>query len=121
MSAVHGHPLDFGGLCGDNKEAVPCLTNSNNWWPCAAALLAQGVLRLSIYANFNKNQLPQQTLLILNYKNKHFQKNLSKSTLWNTVKDEKIGEKLTPGDKKKIEDAIDEAIAWLDSNANFES
>nr|GEZ16073.1 heat shock cognate 70 kDa protein 2-like [Tanacetum cinerariifolium] len=34
----------------------------------------------------------------------------------NTVKDEKIGEKLTPGDKKKIEDAIDEAIAWLDAN-----
>jgi len=34
----------------------------------------------------------------------------------NTVKDEKIGEKLTPGDKKKIEDAIDEAIAWLDTN-----
>ncbi|KAJ0580762.1 putative Heat shock protein 70 family [Helianthus annuus] len=34
----------------------------------------------------------------------------------NTVKDEKIGEKLSPEDKKKIEDAIDEAIAWLDSN-----
>ncbi|GJS26013.1 heat shock cognate 70 kDa protein 2-like protein, partial [Tanacetum coccineum] len=34
----------------------------------------------------------------------------------NTIKDEKIGEKLSPEDKKKIEDAIDEAIAWLDSN-----
>ncbi|KAM0067264.1 Heat shock cognate 70 kDa protein 2 [Helianthus debilis subsp. tardiflorus] len=34
----------------------------------------------------------------------------------NTVKDEKIGEKLSPEDKKKIEDTIDEAIAWLDSN-----
>ncbi|KAK8999672.1 hypothetical protein V6N11_065170 [Hibiscus sabdariffa] len=34
----------------------------------------------------------------------------------NTVKDEKIGEKLSAGDKKKIEDAIEEAIQWLDSN-----
>ncbi|GAY45220.1 hypothetical protein CUMW_087890 [Citrus unshiu] len=34
----------------------------------------------------------------------------------NTVKDEKIGSKLDPADKKKIEDAIDQAIQWLDSN-----
>ncbi|KAA8543901.1 hypothetical protein F0562_021922 [Nyssa sinensis] len=34
----------------------------------------------------------------------------------NTIKDEKIGSKLNPADKKKIEDAIDEAISWLDSN-----
>ncbi|KAD3068249.1 hypothetical protein E3N88_36129 [Mikania micrantha] len=34
----------------------------------------------------------------------------------NTVKDEKIGEKLSPADKKKIEDAIDEAVSWLESN-----
>jgi L1 cell adhesion molecule like protein len=34
----------------------------------------------------------------------------------NTVKDEKIGSKLNPADKKKIEDAIDQAIHWLDSN-----
>lgn len=34
----------------------------------------------------------------------------------NTIKDEKIGEKLSPADKKKIEDAIDEAISWLDAN-----
>nr|KJB16980.1 hypothetical protein B456_002G258500 [Gossypium raimondii] len=34
----------------------------------------------------------------------------------NTVKDEKIGSKLSPDDKKKIEDAIEEAIQWLDSN-----
>ncbi|KAJ6322786.1 hypothetical protein OIU77_012599 [Salix suchowensis] len=34
----------------------------------------------------------------------------------NTVKDEKIGSKLSPADKKKIEDAIDQAIHWLDSN-----
>nr|GMD12449.1 heat shock cognate 70 kDa protein 2 [Ipomoea batatas]GMD17445.1 heat shock cognate 70 kDa protein 2 [Ipomoea batatas] len=34
----------------------------------------------------------------------------------NTIKDEKIGSKLTPDDKKKIEDAIDQAISWLDSN-----
>ncbi|KAL3528387.1 hypothetical protein ACH5RR_007709 [Cinchona calisaya] len=33
----------------------------------------------------------------------------------NTVKDEKIGSKLDPADKKKIEDAIDQAISWLDS------
>ncbi|CAH1415633.1 unnamed protein product [Lactuca virosa] len=32
-----------------------------------------------------------------------------------TTKDEKLGEKLTPIDKK-IEDAIDEAIVWLDTN-----
>ncbi|KAF9589412.1 hypothetical protein IFM89_023688 [Coptis chinensis] len=34
----------------------------------------------------------------------------------NTIKDEKIGAKLDPADKKKIEDAIDQAIQWLDSN-----
>ncbi|KAJ8754095.1 hypothetical protein K2173_001993 [Erythroxylum novogranatense] len=39
----------------------------------------------------------------------------------NTVKDEKIGEKLPPADKKKIEDAIEAAIQWLDSNQLAES
>ncbi|CAI9754159.1 unnamed protein product [Fraxinus pennsylvanica] len=34
----------------------------------------------------------------------------------NTIKDEKIGGKLDPSDKKKIEKAIDEAIDWLDRN-----
>ncbi|KAF8402891.1 hypothetical protein HHK36_010983 [Tetracentron sinense] len=34
----------------------------------------------------------------------------------NTTKDEKIGAQLAPVDKKKIEDAIEEAIQWLDSN-----
>ncbi|NP_001304254.1 heat shock cognate 70 kDa protein 2 [Vigna radiata] len=34
----------------------------------------------------------------------------------NTVKDDKIGGKLDPADKKKIEDAIEQAIQWLDSN-----
>jgi len=34
----------------------------------------------------------------------------------NTIKDEKIASKLAAADKKKIEDSIDEAIQWLDSN-----
>ncbi|THG07391.1 hypothetical protein TEA_013110 [Camellia sinensis var. sinensis] len=34
----------------------------------------------------------------------------------NTIKDEKISTKLPPADKKKIEDAIDQAIHWLDAN-----
>ncbi|KAK8512279.1 hypothetical protein V6N12_032002 [Hibiscus sabdariffa] len=34
----------------------------------------------------------------------------------NTVKDEKIGGKLSAEDKKKIEDAIEQAIQWLDNN-----
>ncbi|KOM35250.1 hypothetical protein LR48_Vigan02g140000 [Vigna angularis] len=34
----------------------------------------------------------------------------------NTVKDEKIGGKLDPADKKKIEDAVEQTIQWLDSN-----
>ncbi|KAJ4834450.1 70-kilodalton heat shock protein [Turnera subulata] len=34
----------------------------------------------------------------------------------NTIKDEKIGEKIPAADKKKIEDAIEEAIKWLDGN-----
>ncbi|KAK8487676.1 hypothetical protein V6N11_012731 [Hibiscus sabdariffa] len=34
----------------------------------------------------------------------------------NTVKDEKIGPKLDPADKKKIEEAIDGAIQWMDGN-----
>ncbi|KAJ1410018.1 Heat shock protein 70 family [Sesbania bispinosa] len=34
----------------------------------------------------------------------------------NTVKDEKIGGKLNPADKQKIEKAVDETIEWLDRN-----
>lgn len=34
----------------------------------------------------------------------------------NTVKDEKIGGKLNPADKQKIEKAIDETVEWLDRN-----
>uniref|UniRef100_A0A6V7QUA6 Heat shock cognate 70 kDa protein n=1 Tax=Ananas comosus var. bracteatus TaxID=296719 RepID=A0A6V7QUA6_ANACO len=34
----------------------------------------------------------------------------------NTIRDEKIAGKLNPADKKKIEDAIDEAMKWLDGN-----
>ncbi|KAJ6834776.1 putative heat shock cognate 70 kDa protein 2 [Iris pallida] len=34
----------------------------------------------------------------------------------NTIKDEKIASKLPAADKKKIEDAIDEVIQWLDNN-----
>ncbi|KAL7253975.1 hypothetical protein ACSBR1_008342 [Camellia fascicularis] len=34
----------------------------------------------------------------------------------NTIKDEKISTKLSPVDKKKIKDAIDQAIHWLDAN-----
>jgi L1 cell adhesion molecule like protein len=34
----------------------------------------------------------------------------------NTIKDDKIASKLPADDKKKIEDAIDQAIQWLDTN-----
>jgi heat shock 70kDa protein 1/2/6/8 len=34
----------------------------------------------------------------------------------NTIKDDKIASKLPAEDKKKIEDAVDGAISWLDSN-----
>ncbi|KAI3915316.1 hypothetical protein MKX01_035575 [Papaver californicum] len=34
----------------------------------------------------------------------------------NTIKDEKIAGKLEPADKKKVEDAIESAIQWLDTN-----
>ncbi|TJX43184.1 hypothetical protein E8P77_30500, partial [Soehngenia saccharolytica] len=34
----------------------------------------------------------------------------------NTIRDDKIAGKLDPADKKKIEDAVDEAISWLDGN-----
>ncbi|KAG2630129.1 hypothetical protein PVAP13_3KG494700 [Panicum virgatum] len=34
----------------------------------------------------------------------------------NTIRDEKIASKLAADDKKKIEDAIDAAISWLDAN-----
>ncbi|KAL5721825.1 hypothetical protein ACHQM5_005420 [Ranunculus cassubicifolius] len=33
-----------------------------------------------------------------------------------TVKDEKVGGQLPASDKKKIEDAVEEAIQWLDAN-----
>ncbi|KAJ3042113.1 70-kilodalton heat shock protein [Rhizophlyctis rosea] len=36
--------------------------------------------------------------------------------LRNTIQDEKVAGKLDADDKKKLEDAIDEAIKWLDSN-----
>jgi len=39
----------------------------------------------------------------------------------NTIKDEKIAGNLDPADKKKIEDAIDAAIQWLDQNQLAES
>ncbi|KAI7729300.1 hypothetical protein M8C21_018520, partial [Ambrosia artemisiifolia] len=34
----------------------------------------------------------------------------------NTIKDEKISSKLPADDKKKVEDAVEEAIQWLDGN-----
>ncbi|GJU49582.1 heat shock cognate 70 kDa protein 2-like protein [Tanacetum coccineum] len=34
----------------------------------------------------------------------------------NTIKDEKISSKLPADDKKKVEDAVEEAIKWLDGN-----
>ncbi|WZZ27708.1 hypothetical protein YC2023_011109 [Brassica napus] len=34
----------------------------------------------------------------------------------NTIRDDKIGEKLPAADKKKIEDSVEEAIQWLDAN-----
>ncbi|PQQ09045.1 heat shock cognate 70 kDa protein 2 [Prunus yedoensis var. nudiflora] len=34
----------------------------------------------------------------------------------NTIKDDKIASKLDAADKKKIEDAIEQAIQWLDGN-----
>ncbi|XP_023736153.1 heat shock 70 kDa protein 2-like [Lactuca sativa] len=37
----------------------------------------------------------------------------------NTAKDEKLGEKLTPVDKK-IEDAIDEVIVWIEGDREKE-
>ncbi|PIA46045.1 hypothetical protein AQUCO_01600368v1 [Aquilegia coerulea] len=39
----------------------------------------------------------------------------------NTIKDEKVGGKLSADDKKKIEDAIEQAIQWLDGNQLAES
>jgi L1 cell adhesion molecule like protein len=39
----------------------------------------------------------------------------------NTIRDEKIAGNLDPADKKKIEDAIDAAIQWLDQNQLAES
>ncbi len=34
----------------------------------------------------------------------------------NTLRDEKVGGKLDPADKAKIEGAIDEAVRWLETN-----
>jgi L1 cell adhesion molecule like protein len=34
----------------------------------------------------------------------------------NTIRDEKVGGKLSPEEKKTIETAIDGAISWLDAN-----
>ncbi|CAJ0747835.1 11351_t:CDS:2 [Entrophospora sp. SA101] len=40
--------------------------------------------------------------------------------LRNTLQDEKIAGKLDPDDKKKLEDAIQESITWLDNNQEAE-
>lgn len=37
-------------------------------------------------------------------------------TMRNTIRDDKVGSKLDADDKKKIEDAVDAAIKWLDAN-----
>jgi L1 cell adhesion molecule like protein len=37
-------------------------------------------------------------------------------TMRNTIRDEKIASKLDAGDKKKIEEAVEQAIKWLDAN-----
>ncbi|KAI7739486.1 hypothetical protein M8C21_012231 [Ambrosia artemisiifolia] len=53
------------------------------------------------------------------HKKKVDAKNTLESYVYNmrsTVTYEKIGEMLSPGDKKKIENAINEAVGWLDSN-----
>ncbi|KAI7751230.1 hypothetical protein M8C21_021299 [Ambrosia artemisiifolia] len=34
----------------------------------------------------------------------------------NTIKDDKIGSKLAADDKKKVEDAVEQAVQWLDAN-----
>ncbi|GJR37021.1 heat shock cognate 70 kDa protein 2-like protein, partial [Tanacetum coccineum] len=34
----------------------------------------------------------------------------------NTINDDKVGSKLPADDKKKVEDAIDETVNWLDVN-----
>ncbi|KAL0736969.1 hypothetical protein Bca4012_013179 [Brassica carinata] len=39
----------------------------------------------------------------------------------NTIRDDKIGEKLPAADKKKIEDSVEEAIQWLDGNQMAEA
>ena len=39
----------------------------------------------------------------------------------NTIKDDKIADKLDAADKKKIEDALDQTIQWLDHNQLAES
>jgi len=40
--------------------------------------------------------------------------------LRNTLQDEKISSKLDPEDKKKLEDAIQESVTWLDNNQEAE-
>ncbi|CAF2054284.1 unnamed protein product [Brassica oleracea] len=39
----------------------------------------------------------------------------------NTIRDDKIGEKLAAADKKKIEDSVEEAVQWLDGNQTAEA
>ncbi|KAG5391531.1 hypothetical protein IGI04_021494 [Brassica rapa subsp. trilocularis] len=39
----------------------------------------------------------------------------------NTIRDDKIGERLAAGDKKKIEDSVEEAVQWLDGNQTAEA
>ncbi|WZZ35434.1 hypothetical protein YC2023_018835 [Brassica napus] len=39
----------------------------------------------------------------------------------NTIRDDKIGEKLPAADKKKIENSVEEAIQWLDGNQTAEA
>nr|GEW89612.1 heat shock cognate 70 kDa protein 2-like [Tanacetum cinerariifolium] len=36
--------------------------------------------------------------------------------MWNTINDDKVGSKLSADDKKKVEDAVEESVKWLDAN-----
>lgn len=37
-------------------------------------------------------------------------------SLRNSLSDDKVGDKLEPGDKEKLKKAIDETVEWLDGN-----
>ncbi|CAI9113268.1 OLC1v1013841C1 [Oldenlandia corymbosa var. corymbosa] len=83
----------------------------------------RGVPQISVFSNEEIERKRQEAEKFKAEDEAHRKKVEAKNALENyvynmrnTVRDEKVGSKLAPADKKKIEDAVEASIQWLESN-----